>query len=584
METVFRLLDGVRRRLTRTRDDSGFTLIELMVAMGVILASLMTLAYTASIGFSDIALARQRDGANGVANQTMEQVRALPFDTLKRGLATSDLPGGDSSIVTTGCPNAAPYCYRAAASGTLEEIPRGTNANVVPLVPHRATLTVGQTAYTRSVYVTYYNNDATLNAFRVTVVVTWTNPARRGVASSVTVQSVMYSPLGVSTATHPFAAPAQPFFYGLAHNQPGSVAITGTVNGLSLASANLWLPVASSNMQVEQISAVQGSVTTAGSTLTLADGSTSSAGQVGARSAADNDPTQPASDYSTATASGGAQTVSTSGSGNALNLTLSAGNTAATTSTTNASATHPCNSQTDSQPCGTSTSGQTASLSAGLGLNSGFLSLGTANLASIASYSATSTTDRVADTTDGRVAATASRTIGDLRVGGLPGSLSALLTPLGWQGYLVRVASYTDSVSAQFGTNTSAPAVTATGTVSVWNGFGYTNVTIPVGAGVTVPVTSLTVQDPLSPGGLLKVVLSATVRTGGTASSSTVKTCTPTPCLNTRTAAAASSASPVIVDYSIKVTLAGSTIADVAVHLDMGTLEASGSYKESPSA
>jgi hypothetical protein len=63
-----------------------------------------------------------------------------------------------------------------------------------------------------------------------------------------------------------------------------------------------------------------------------------------------------------------------------------------------------------------------------------------------------------------------------------------------------------------------------------------------------------------------------------------VKTCTPTPCLNTRTAAAASSASPVIVDYSIKVTLAGSTIADVAVHLDMGTLEASGSYKESPSA
>ncbi|MCA1727147.1 MAG: type II secretion system GspH family protein [Actinobacteria bacterium] len=186
---------GSRLR-SRVRSESGFTLIEMLVAQGVILSSLVTLAFTASIGFSDIALARQRDGANGLANRVMEQVRALPFDTLKRGLANSDLPGGDTNVVTSGCPNGAPYCYRATSAGTLEEIPHGVNAPVEPLVPHRATATVGRTTYTRAVYVSYYNNNASLNAFRVTVVVTWEAAVRRGTAAVVRVQSVMYSPAG----------------------------------------------------------------------------------------------------------------------------------------------------------------------------------------------------------------------------------------------------------------------------------------------------------------------------------------------------------------------------------------------------
>jgi hypothetical protein len=262
---------------------------------------------------------------------------------------------------------------------------------------------------------------------------------------------------------------------------------------------------------------------------------------------------------------------------------VSAGSSGSTTSTTSASTSHPCAGQTDGQPCGRSTAAQGAAFGATVGLNTGFLSLGSANLVSVASYTTTGTTDRNLDASgDGRMTVSASRSIGDVRIGGLPAGLGGLLVPLGWQGHLVRLSGYGDSVSAETGTNTSAPAVTAGGTLSVWNGLGYTNVAVVPGASVNVPVTSLTVQDPLSPGGLLRITLGATVRTGGTAVQATSKTCSPTPCVNTRTSASASAASPIVVDLTFEVTVADNEIADLDVHLDLGTLQVTGAYTEAP--
>src|SRR5437773_8531899 len=102
-----------RRTLVDLRSEDGFTLIELVIAATIILTAVLALAYTATIGFSGIALARQRDGANGVANQMMEQIRGLPFDTVRKGLSSSDI-AGDSNIVTCGIAK----CYQ---SGSLTE-------------------------------------------------------------------------------------------------------------------------------------------------------------------------------------------------------------------------------------------------------------------------------------------------------------------------------------------------------------------------------------------------------------------------------------------------------------------------------
>ena len=64
-------------------------------------------------------------------------------DNIKAGLSNADLSGGgDASIVLNGgCGAPTVYCYNG------ETIPRGNNASVVPLVPHRQNLTVGATAF-----------------------------------------------------------------------------------------------------------------------------------------------------------------------------------------------------------------------------------------------------------------------------------------------------------------------------------------------------------------------------------------------------------------------------------------------------
>src|SRR5438067_11062830 len=89
----------MRRLYVRSRgEESGFTLIELMVAIGVILVSLLALAYTAGLAFTDEALARQRQSATGLASQAIEQVRALPFDTMAKGLSSN--AATDATVTT----------------------------------------------------------------------------------------------------------------------------------------------------------------------------------------------------------------------------------------------------------------------------------------------------------------------------------------------------------------------------------------------------------------------------------------------------------------------------------------------------
>src|SRR5438132_10675647 len=235
------LVLGVRRRL---RGEGGFTLIELMAALGVILVAAVALAYTATVGFTDIGFARQRQGANQLANQAMEQVSALPFNILANGLDNTDLansvvagPNFDANIVLNGgCGTPPVYCYGG------EQIPRGANPNVVPLVPHRNTIKVGPTTYSVAIYVTYYNNIKTSNTYRVSVQVNWANPLRKGVRAQVTAQTIKYSASGcLSSQTHPFSAPCQPFFFGNSSMAAGHVDLTGSIDGISFDPAGASL-------------------------------------------------------------------------------------------------------------------------------------------------------------------------------------------------------------------------------------------------------------------------------------------------------------------------------------------------------
>src|SRR5439155_13289786 len=166
------------------------------------------------------------------------------------------------------------------------------------LVPHSQTIVVGPTTYTVKSYVTYYQNVTTRNTFRLTVRVSWPNPARRGVSSTVQTQTIAYSGTGcLSTLTHPFAAPCQPFFYANGVAAAGHVNFTGTLLGVSLSQANLTLPEWSSNMQVEQVCAVQGLASSSGGSITVSGNPATTTGGQKAASGADNDPGQPGNDY-----------------------------------------------------------------------------------------------------------------------------------------------------------------------------------------------------------------------------------------------------------------------------------------------
>jgi type II secretory pathway pseudopilin PulG len=581
----------------RLSSEGGFTLIEVMAATGILLIALMALAYTATVGFSDVALSRQRQGANSLANQAMEQVRALPFDTVRRGLANNDL-GGDSNVSQCGSPAVA--CYGG------ERLVLADNPPVVPLVPHRRAIIVGPTTYTVSTYVTYYQNNVTSDTYRVTVLATWPNPARTGVSSRVETMSIFYSGSGcTSTATHPFAGPCQPFLYGNALVEAGHADITGTVSGLGLEYANLWLPSTSSNMQIEQISAIQGASQVSGLTLKVTGLDEQTVGRQRTTSRADNDPSQPGNIYETADIPPPPQvggTLTRSALGNTLTLSAGAGGDQAetTSAATALTSNYPCAdrnnvARNDAQPCGNSNARLGPTLSASLHLVNGILDLGASTLVSIEPPSGGGI-NRVAFTNrdlqheagepatecpsssgDGCVHADAYRGTGDIRVGGLLSAFN-VLAPLGWQGYLVRILPATGVVSAEAGTGTSLPTATSTGNISYWNGTGYSSIPIIPSSGdpITVNVGPLNIG-----GGLLlpgvSIRLSATVVQGSVAKTD------PAGCSNpcTRTSAVATSASP-IVDLTFRVTAATLTLADLNVHLDLGSLMAQSSYQPAP--
>lgn len=587
-----RLLVHLRRRLRRVTGEEGFSLIELVLASGVMALVMSSLAYMGTVAFGDAALARNRQVATGLASQALEQIRALPYDTVALGLSTADLAAGTDANVTV---VSGVYKYRG------ETIPNGTsNTAIAPLAPHQTTKTINNASYTVSLYVTYLDDVTTSRSFRVTAHVTWVSKLRGGVQKFVDAQTVVYSPTGgtggsgcSSTATHPFAAPCQPFFYGTSEIGDGAITIrpyTGSagVSCLDLAQTELLLPNESTRMQLEQIEAVTATATTSGVTLTRADGSVSTLGQQVVSAASDSDPSQPKPVYQTATTGTGGSvqssgTLNVNGCSNSFTATSSGGDTAAATATVVSNATNVCANSAatpvnmlDSLPCGNGKTVQAGAMSAQLNLSG----LGAATLASIGSssgsagdtnFDATPQTASCTSTSlDGCIHVGHRSSVGAVRIGGLAATLSPY-APAGFD-YLIKLDNFTRTVTAEAGVGNANPSVTSTGTISYWNAAlnfglgGYSTLSVSSGASATIPLSSVTVNNGLT-GTTLSI--SGTVRTGGTTSGACVS-----PCAD----ASATAESPIVGDIRYTVVVSGTTIADLLIHVDLGTLTARAEY------
>ena len=81
--------------------------------MAIFVFSVITtaLGYVLTGSMVNVAFARQRQVANHLATQAMEQVRALPFSTLAAGLDRTDLATADPNITVAGSGPTAVYTF-----------------------------------------------------------------------------------------------------------------------------------------------------------------------------------------------------------------------------------------------------------------------------------------------------------------------------------------------------------------------------------------------------------------------------------------------------------------------------------------
>ncbi len=635
MTLVLRAL-RVRLRARLHSDERGFTLIEMIVAIGIIATAMTALAYTATIGFTYGSLARQKQTATGIADQIMEQARGLAWDRITAGHVGTDLNAATDSNLRTGCAGDSVGVYRflsCTANGTpgsgekvvasATACPVATPDCVYPLVRHTGTITQNNIMYTWRTYDT--NNCPTSTTtgctaatpYRVSVVVTWTG-GRSAPNKIVRVQSLFWSPGGCrSTATHPFAAPCQPFFYGVSKVPQTNVHIEGSIDGIdeNFTEGDLYGSGVESTLQQEQLSQVQGSFSQSGVRI-VSDGVTDTAGgDTADTSAADTDPGTTATTNSKVTCgspvacSGGS--VSANGGGSTITFTAPSGESAESDSTTQAGGSNVCpppsdTAQTDQKACGGSRIQQGGTVSVSTSLNPS-VSLGSATLGRIlqAAGSPNKTfVDRVQYATsgvgfpttgcspvnnaDGCVEARTTRTVGTVNVGGLP---SGLVAPTGWSGasawngYYYSVVGYQDSATASVGTNLTsgtcastscipAPTTSVAGTVYCYNGStGYASISASSATSVTCGTLDYTQNVS---GHSIRVKI-----TGQTTPATITKS--PTTSATTQTDANAQIIPPTAtIQYQIDVD--GLTAVLLTINVNLNTLEARGVYSAAPSA
>lgn len=204
----------------RSRDgvETGFSLVEVMIAMLVLVTVMFSLTYVLVNSLADTAYARQRSQATNLANQIIEQVRALPWSTIEQGMSATDiLTSGDANVtgncfegspldLSTGILGAGAVGSQSCTAGTsawqdpsclsqaVSSLPAPPQPPVssgmvpAPISPHQACYQVGTLAYAVDVYITGTSGSvypASSLPLTATVVVTWAHALRHGLSDHV---------------------------------------------------------------------------------------------------------------------------------------------------------------------------------------------------------------------------------------------------------------------------------------------------------------------------------------------------------------------------------------------------------------
>lgn len=501
----------LRRALRHHRgeqDETGFTMIEVIVAMVIVAVVMTSLIGVLLSTLTTVVQARQRQTATGLATQALEQLRALPYDDIT--LDDGSAPDASLAHIT----GSGPYDFEPTTV-----LPGVDERLVVNTYSGRwDDVTVDEVTYRISTYVTRPTVPAgTPQTFNLTALISWTSsayPAARTAAQ----RSTTYSPAGcLSTAQSPFAAPCQAHFTGNAGSILGGVSVTDAIDSSAVVpgftsgtSLEYNLADLSSTVLVEQTASGAASAQTSSA---AGPGTSGGASQ---NVAVDSDPSSATGQVANVTISGhtsGAQELT--GVAGTLSLRPSSGGSggaAAAIEAPGSICTGPSGTLTtgspDERPCASSSvlsSGTAAGLAwippaafgfggvdvpmvridnTGTPWRSVAAQLTTPNIGACALGSG--------PTVAGCTHAAASRSLGSVRIG--PPTTHAAAVPAGWLdgNGLWSVTGFSETARAEDGTGAQAPLYTRSGTLSVWNGSGYTPYDLSAGAALSLPIAPVT--------------------------------------------------------------------------------------------
>ena len=297
--------DGRARRFRHPAADDGFTVVESVVALGIIFMVLTGLLGTLGSATKGIVTARQRNAAVGLANQVLETARASSYATVGLNSADTTL-ATDTSIVSNTYD-----ADGAATANSPEPIAYASPASQSPWPQHRFSTVIGTTTYVTSVYVTTVTASGADPYKRVTALVDWSGSGRAQYGGTAIAASVK-----LSTYVYNATLPADPLLEAIASATGGTISVTGTIDNLVVSDATLVLPQASSSLSSQFIQASDALAVSAGADLNAALSLYASGGNaslitsthaasapVKVASAADNDAGTSAGDNSTQSSS-----------------------------------------------------------------------------------------------------------------------------------------------------------------------------------------------------------------------------------------------------------------------------------------
>src|SRR5438876_749505 len=143
-----------RNRLTRLRDEEGFTLVEAMAALSILAIGIFAAAQALTAGLLTTGLSRQRLAARSALDQQMEDARTLNYANLVLSdaspLSHSTTPTNPDYWVDQ------TQTFDPDGSGPLSPEPLVRVAGASPALQHyQNPLVVGSTTYTVYRYVTW---------------------------------------------------------------------------------------------------------------------------------------------------------------------------------------------------------------------------------------------------------------------------------------------------------------------------------------------------------------------------------------------------------------------------------------------